>query len=58
MPKYDVQINLSVEIDADSPESAESLLYGELTDRLIDVASRDALFKMWLEVVEMREVTD
>jgi len=58
VPKYDVQINLSVEIDADSPESAESLLYGELTDRLIDVASRDALFKMWLEVVEMREVTD
>ena len=55
MPKYDVQINLSVEIDADSPESADSLLYGELTDRLLDVASRDALFKMWLEVVEMRE---
>ena len=55
MPKYDVQINLSVEIDADSPESADSLLYGELTDRLLDVASRDALFKMWLEVVEKRE---
>jgi len=55
MPKYDVQINLSVEIDAESPESADNLLYGELTDRLLDVASRDALFKMWLEVVEKRE---
>jgi hypothetical protein len=58
MPKYDVQINLSVEIDADSLESAESLVYGELTNRLLDVASRDALFKMWIEIVGLREIYD
>jgi hypothetical protein len=56
--KYDVVINLSVEVDADSLESAESLVYGELTDRLLDVASRDALFKMWLEIVGLREIYD
>ena len=56
MAKYDVQINLSLEIDADNYDEAELLTYGELTDRLLDVASRDNLFKMWLEVIQIMEI--
>lgn len=58
MSKYDVVINLSVELDADTQEEAEELLYETLYPRLTDVASRDALFRMWLEVVELREIDD
>lgn len=53
MPKYEAIINLSVELDADE---ADKVVYGELTNRLLDVASRDNLFKLWLEVIEIQEL--
>lgn len=58
MSKYDAVINLSVEIDADTQEEAEKLLYETLYPRLTDVASRDALFRMWVDVLEMREINE
>ena len=54
MAKYEALINLTVELDSDNPDE---VVYGELTNRLLDVASRDAMFKLWLEVIEVNEVT-
>ena len=56
MPKYEAVINLTVEVDEDSPESADSAILGELTDRLLETASRDTRFKLWLDVIQIDEV--
>ena len=55
MPKYEALINLTVELDSDD---ADESVYGELTNRLLDVASRDNLFKLWLEVIEINELEE
>lgn len=53
MPKYEAVINLTVEVDAKDSETADQLFLGELTDRILETASRDNVFKMWLEVREI-----
>lgn len=53
MPKYEAVINLTVEVDAKDSETADQLFLGELTDRILETASRDDLFQMWLEVREI-----
>jgi hypothetical protein len=53
MPKYEAVINLTVEVDAKDAESADQLFLGELTDRILETASRDNVFQMWLEVREI-----
>jgi hypothetical protein len=49
---------LSVELDAKNAETADKQVYGEMTDRLLETASRDNKFKMWLEVVEILELKE
>jgi hypothetical protein len=53
MPKYEAIIDLTVEVEATDSETADQLILGELTSRLLEVASRDNIFKMWLEVREI-----
>lgn len=53
MPKYEAVINLTVEVEAKDSETADQLFLGELTDRILETASRDDLFQMWLEVREI-----
>lgn len=56
MAKYEAIIAMTVELDADSYEDAGVIVHGELKDRLLDVASRDAVFKMWLDVIDIMEL--
>jgi hypothetical protein len=56
MPKYEAVIDLTVEIDASDSDSADKLILGELTNRLLEVASKDNTFKLWLEVREIEEM--
>ena len=49
---------MTIELDADNYEDAGSIVHGELTDRLLDVASRDAVFKMWLDVIDILGVDE
>jgi hypothetical protein len=56
MPKYQAVIEVAVEIDASDSDSADKLILGELTNRLLEVASRDNVFKLWLDVVEIEEI--
>jgi len=56
MAKYEAIISLTVEVDQDSPESADRAILGELTDRLLETASRDSRFKLWLDVIRIDEV--
>jgi hypothetical protein len=53
MAKYEAVISLTVELDSDDPDT---LVYGELTDRLLEVASRDNLFKLWMEVIDINRL--
>lgn len=32
------------------------MILGEMTDRLLETASRDNKFKMWLEVIDIAEL--
>ena len=56
MSKYEAVINVSVEVDAQNPEMADQMILGEMTDRLLETASRDNKFKMWLEVIDIAEL--
>lgn len=56
MAKYEAVIDLTVEIEASDSDSADKLILGELTQRLLEVASRDNVFKLWLEVREIEEI--
>jgi hypothetical protein len=56
MSKYEAVINLSVELDAKNAETADKQVYGEMTDRLLETASRDNKFKMWIEVIDIAEL--
>ena len=58
MSKYEAVISMTIELDAEDSDSASSIVYGELTDRLLEVASRDAVFKMWLDVVDILGVEE
>lgn len=56
MAKYEALINLTVEVDAEYSTEADRLIYGEFTNRLLEIASRDAKFKLWSEVIQIEEV--
>ena len=56
MTKYEAIISMSVELDAEDHDDAHSIVYGELTDRLLDVAGRDAVFKLWMDVIDLLEI--
>jgi len=50
MAKYEAVIDITVEVDAANSEEADQLILGEMTNRLLETASKDAVFKMWLDV--------
>jgi hypothetical protein len=56
MPRYEAVIDLTIEVNAKDSDSADKLILGELTNRLLEVASRDNKFKMWLDVQEIEEM--
>jgi hypothetical protein len=56
MPRYEAVIDLTIEVNAKDSDSADKLILGELTQRLLEVASRDNKFKMWLDVREIEEM--
>lgn len=58
MAKYEAVIDLTVEVEAADPDSADKLILGELTNRLLEIASKDNIFKLWLEVREIVEVKE
>ena len=58
MSKYEAVINVSVEVDAQNPEMADQMILGEMTDRLLETASRDNKFKMWLDVINVDEMEE
>ena len=55
MPTYEAVINLTATANASNEEEADQLFLGELTARLLEVASKDNKFKLWLEVQEIQE---
>jgi hypothetical protein len=56
MPKYEAVASITVEFDAKDSDSADQLILGELTARLLETASRDNKFKMWLNVEQIEEM--
>jgi len=56
MPRYEAVIDLTIEVNAKDSDSADKLILGELTNRLLEVASGDNKFKMWLDVQEIEEM--
>jgi len=48
--KYEAVVDVTIEVDAENEEAADRLIKGELINRLLETASRDNLFKMWLDV--------
>jgi hypothetical protein len=56
MAKYEAVVSITVEFDAKDSDSADQLILGELTARLLETASRDNKFKMWLNVEEIEEM--
>ena len=50
MAKYEAVVDVTIEVDAENEEAADRLIKGELINRLLETASRDNLFKMWLDV--------
>ena len=55
MPTYEAVINLTATADASNQEEADQAFLGELTNRLLEVASRDNKFKLWVEVIQIEE---
>jgi len=55
MPKYEAVINLTAVADCANEDEADSAFLGELTDRLLEVASRDNKYQLWVEVVQIEE---
>lgn len=58
MSKFEAVISMTVEVDAFDSDSADAIILGEVTNRLLETASRDNLFKMWLEVIDINEVSN
>jgi hypothetical protein len=55
MPTYEAVINLTATANASNPEEADQAFLGELTNRLLEVASRDNKFKLWVEIIQIEE---
>jgi hypothetical protein len=55
MATYEAVINLTATAVANNSEEADEAFLGELTTRLLEVASRDNRFKLWVEVIQIEE---
>ena len=58
MAKYESVVDVTIEVDAENEEVADKLIRGELINRLLETASRDNLFKMWLDVRQIDELEE
>jgi len=58
MAKYEAVVDVTIEVDAENEELADKLIKGELINRLLETASRDNLFKMWLDVRQIDELEE
>ena len=58
MAKYEALVDVTIEVDAENEEVADKLIRGELINRLLETASRDNLFKMWLDVRQIDELEE
>lgn len=58
MPTYEAVINITATTNASNPDGADKAFLGELTKRLLETASRDNKFKLWVEVQEIEEMED
>ena len=58
MAKYEAVVDVTIEVDAENEEVADKLIRGELINRLLETASRDNLFKMWLDVRQIDELEE
>jgi len=56
MAKYEAEIRITAEVDVENIAQADELFLGELTKRLKQVANIDNRYKIWAEVIEIREV--
>jgi hypothetical protein len=55
MATYEAVINLTATTNASNSEEADKAFLGELTARLLEVASRDNRFKLWVEVTQIEK---
>jgi hypothetical protein len=55
MPKYEAVINVTAVADCANEDEADKAFLGELTSRLLEVASRDNKYQLWVEVLQIEE---
>jgi hypothetical protein len=58
MAKYEADISITIEVEAENAEDADRLVLGEMTSRLLETASRDNTFQMWITVNEIAEIEE
>ena len=58
MAKYEALIEVSVEFEAEDSDSADSVLFGEYVNRLLETASKDDdnTFNLWVEVINIEKI--
>jgi len=58
MAKYEALIEVSVEFEAEDSDNADSVLFDDYVNRLLETASKDDdnRFKLWVEVVNIEEI--
>lgn len=55
MATYEAVINLTATTSANNPDEADQAFLGELTKRLLEVASKDNKFKLWVEIIQIEK---
>jgi hypothetical protein len=58
MAKYEADISITIEVEAENAGDADRLVLGEMTSRLLETASRDNTFQMWITVNEIAEIEE
>ena len=56
MAKYEAIIDLTVEVDADSPEQADQVILNKLTDKVLELAG--STYKIWIDVRQIEAVAE
>lgn len=55
MARYEAVINVTVEVEANDSDEADSLVLGEFTDKLLALGLDK--FAIWAEVIDINETT-
>lgn len=56
MGKFTAIANLTLEVNANSEDEAVKAIQGEIMDRLIATATKDSLFDLFVDVVDVYEM--